>query len=643
MRKFSFFISLVLVILLPQSGNAQSSEPADSIDFGFLADMGHPKLLMSADDFAGIRAKLSADGAERTALYKADSVVMEVAERCIASPKEITYKLDVSGKRLLSVSRLALERLFNCAYAFRVTGRKNFLDRAIEDFRTVCAFPDWHPSHFLDVGEMALGVAIAYDWLYDELSEEDRAVAENCLVEYAMKPSHGQWWHKSVGNWNQVCNCGMAAAAIAVYEKTPEFAGSILNTAVRDNIMANTGIYSPDGNYPEGYNYWGYGTGFEVLLIALLEHACGSDYGLSQTPGFMRTGEYMLFMAGSSGKPFPYVDGGSSHESPKTGMWWFAARQNDPSLLFNEWRLVRDGNYLISDETRITAALPCYIKDCGFGDIGGRKPEKEFWYGRGLVPVAMIHTGWNFDEGDVYLGVKGGRAGHNHGHLDAGSFVFDSQGVRWSEDLGQLRYAPMENALREEDGDFWEMGQESLRWDILRMNNLFHSTVSFMNSDGSVEDKVHVSDHNVKGVATMPETFEDPYGVTIDMSAAVSDQVDTLLRTFKLIGEDLYIVDELRAKPGMNALMQWRMLTAASVETIPGGEKLSLEGKTLYLRAANDAGLPVEYRQWEMRRPEDWVPRNWDPDDSAYRLAGFSATVPAGTTAVFTTVLSAVK
>lgn len=44
--------------------------------------------------------------------------------------------------------------------------------------------------------------------------------------------------------------------------------------------------YGPDGGYPEGFHYWGYGTSFQVLLIAALESALGTDAGLSEYPGF---------------------------------------------------------------------------------------------------------------------------------------------------------------------------------------------------------------------------------------------------------------------------------------------------------------------------------------------------------------------
>lgn len=41
--------------------------------------------------------------------------------------------------------------------------------------------------------------------------------------------------------------------------------------------------YGTDGNYPEGYMYWGYGTTYQVILIAALEKVFNTDNGLSQT------------------------------------------------------------------------------------------------------------------------------------------------------------------------------------------------------------------------------------------------------------------------------------------------------------------------------------------------------------------------
>lgn len=45
-------------------------------------------------------------------------------------------------------------------------------------------------------------------------------------------------------------------------------------------------IYAPDGAYSEGYSYWAYGTTYNVLLIEALKAVKGTDFGLSQMPGF---------------------------------------------------------------------------------------------------------------------------------------------------------------------------------------------------------------------------------------------------------------------------------------------------------------------------------------------------------------------
>ena len=51
------------------------------------------------------------------------------------------------------------------------------------------------------------------------------------------------------------------------------------------------------------------------------------------------------------------------------------------------------------------------------------------------VQVAIFRSAWN-DPKALYIGVKGGRNGADHSHLDLGSFVLDDLGYRWAVDLG---------------------------------------------------------------------------------------------------------------------------------------------------------------------------------------------------------------
>ncbi len=648
-----FLVLLCCIGLAALSGCEESApappvvEPVGNVDYAAMEEMGHPRLLMTSDDFVDLKNKVTNERDGNKALYEMHKVVLHHADVCLKSNDVIQYKLDASNKRLLSQCSKALKRLFCCSYAYRLTGSKQYFNKVVADLNTVCSFKDWNAQkHFLDVGEMALGVAIAYDWLYSVLPEETKTMVRTALKTFALAPSVGHNFHKRLNNWNQVCNCGVVAAAIAMYESERLLCANVINSALEDNGVAIEAMYAPDGNYPEGYNYWGYGTGFQVLMLQALQTVFGFTAGLAEVEGFQETAEYMLFMAGPVGKDFPYADGGGTRESSKAAMWWFAAQKKDPSMLINEWRMLEQGRYKSGDDARILPMVPCMIKDAGFNDISAAKPSKEIWYGNGEVPVAMIHTGWDFDENDFYVGIKGGAAKHSHGHMDAGSFVFDSQGVRWSDDLYRPAYATVENALSGVGGNFWSMTQESLRWDIFRMNNLSHSTVSFENSDGSVGKKVHSTDHNVAGTAYIEKVYEDrnEYGATLNMTAPLQDQVAEAKRTIRLVDrKDLVITDEITAKSSMDAKMQWRMTTPASVTVKDDVEILAQNDKTLYLKASNDASLQIKYEVWEPVRPSTWTPRTWDDPNDGYMIAGYTATIPAGTKAVFTTVLSAAE
>ena len=96
-------------------------------------------------------------------------------------------------------------------------------------------------------------------------------------------------WLKKKNNWNPVCNASMAFAAIAAYEQDPELALRIIARSIR--LVREVGIpeYAPDGNYPEGYTYWNYGTAYAVMLIDALEGVYGTSFGLADAPGFLRT------------------------------------------------------------------------------------------------------------------------------------------------------------------------------------------------------------------------------------------------------------------------------------------------------------------------------------------------------------------
>ena len=616
-----------------------SADPTGLFDYKVLSTMGHPRLLVNSEEMAEIRHKVTAQRALYPVLCDVSDLVMYFADYYVSKPSDLGYILDASGKRIIETSRSALLQLSSMAYAYNITGDKRYLVRARELISQICNFPDWHPSHFLDTAEMTMAAAIAYDWLYNVLTLEERKLLHSRIVNYGLATSYTDDYIDTAGNWNQVCAAGMVAGALAVYEKDKQASYDIIERNVKSNIKMAKAIYYPDGNYSEGYSYWRYGTGFETIMIGMLEEIFGHSANLDATPGFDKTAEYMLFMDGITGS-FGYADGGSTGHAAKTAMWWFAKHANDMSIVSNELRLLRDPVlYRDGSESRVLFSLPTLVNKMDVDYNVTIQHDKDLWYGRGDQPIVMVHTGWNWDETDHYLGIKAGVPSDGHDHMDVGSFVYEALGQRWSTDLGKYNYANMENEFRAAGGA--GAGQTSLRWDVLKLNNYGHSTISINAFDGSFQ-KRYASDHCFYHFSPITSVINssDELGAVIDMSGPLLGQVASATRTIKLVNDrDLVIIDVLQAKDDLDAPVLWHMITPASVEVKPDYEILTNGGKTMYLSTTPSIPLEIKYIGDAYVRPSWFTPRTWD-DVETVLIAGYECTIPKGQTVTLTTVVS---
>ena len=128
----------------------------------------------------------------------------------------------------------------------------------------------------------------------------------------------------------------------------------------------------------------------------------------------------------------------------------------------------------------------------------------------------------------------------------------------------------------------------------------------------------------------------------MDLTPVYKGQAQSVKRTLRLVGNDLVITDEVTALASADARMMWRMLTPATVQTGSSGQTLTNNGKRLSLQAScSSSAVTVSYTTWPASRPADWTtrPSGWDNANDGYTVAGYTATVPKGTTATFTTTL----
>ena len=436
----------------------------------------HPCLLASAKDFESLKLRVKND----LRVQRLAEAVLQAAERCLKAPAP-EHKL--KGIRLLNVSRQGIHDLLKLAMAFQLTGDRRFSRSAEQYLLAIAAFPDWNPSHFLDTAEMTLAVAIGYDWLNDELSPGTREILREAIKAKGILPSfenkYNRFWVNGTNNWNQVCHSGISAGAIALWNEEPDLARKVIARAV-ENVPAIMNIcYDPDGNYPEGPGYWEYGTSYNVILIAMLEHAFGHDFGLLAQPGFSKTGEYLCHAMPPTGEAFDYSDTGAGKNLVAPILFWLSHRFQKPEWRVSQYPLL-DGPL---DETiRMNRFLPLLLLWLRPGSEGGEGESRPLdWCGHGKKPVAMHRSAWSPDA--VYAGILGGKANISHGHMDAGSFIFEADGVRWASELGNVDY----HSLEERKFDLWDYRQHGKRWEIFRVGPKAHNILMIDGAEQQVD------------------------------------------------------------------------------------------------------------------------------------------------------------
>ena len=108
----------------------------------------HPRLLLDAAGFDGLRKKIAAD----PPLWKWEQDLPRQANHCLKEKPPEHVMPD--GLRLLDTSRRMVQHSYTLALAYRLHGDRRYLDHLWNDMETVAKFPDFNPRHFLDTAEM---------------------------------------------------------------------------------------------------------------------------------------------------------------------------------------------------------------------------------------------------------------------------------------------------------------------------------------------------------------------------------------------------------------------------------------------------------------------------------------------------------
>jgi len=293
----------------------------------------------------------------------------------------------------------------------------------------------WGAGIFENTGLAAkhqlFGLSLAYDWLREMWSDEDRELLRETLREHgrilyeAAEGINDRGWWKHTWRQNHAWNGyqALGVTAIALGGEEPD-AGLWLQKALWGgrNIVAEL----PDeGAYEEGLPYWGYG--MEALVRFITAARRFSDEDFYQAPYFRNTHLFRLYLAGPRLAQIANFGDGLTRDwhAMRTTMYRLASEYRDgraqwlaeqlperPDLDATCWEL------LWYDAT-VRPELP---------------PGQPLWHGFKETGFAGARTSWEPDALTLHL--RSGKAHVSHSHLDVNNFLLNAAGEWLLKDYG---------------------------------------------------------------------------------------------------------------------------------------------------------------------------------------------------------------
>lgn len=480
---------------------------------------------------------------------------LEFAEELLDKKPLIYDKPD--GRRLLRVSRAALDRIRSLSLCYLILGEKRYAERTWQELEAVASFKDWNPSHFLDCAEMTHAVALGYDWLYHFWNGEQRKFLEDAIVQKGLNPalevySRDVGWHKGNINWNQVCNGGISIGALAIAETNPDLASEILSTAIK-GILLPMKVYEPDGGGYEGPTYWEYGSRYNVFFMDALDNSLGSDFGLGTMEGFRRSGDFQIHLSATDLLCFNFSD--SDIKAMSTAQhFWMGKKYDLPHYSGFRYMALKRGV-----EANLLDLLWFDDRFKDF-DLNSMSLDKHFR----VAEIVTMRDSWENGKGFA-VALKGGSSTRVHSHMDLGSFILECEGVRWFTDFGK-------------DAQTYQRHiNKAGRWDFYRTRAEGHNTLvinpEFRGSQKRTED----------GIAEFIkfESGKESAVAVLDVSKAYYN--DALFkRTFTLTrGKEFRIADEIKCKEPSELFLFYH--TEAEIELTKNNRQaiLNQDGKSM--------------------------------------------------------------
>lgn len=463
---------------------------------------GHPRLFVKDHSFQSVldsinnnyMARKMYEGVKATADSYVDGYSVDESGNYIWKTAFRKYAYN-SRANILEAARNSEYDLFMLALVYNIEKLKaqagdpgavldyaKYLHRAIGVAENAATYTNWSTNAFLCTAELTAGVAVAYDWLYQDLTNDQRYILVSTAYEKGIVPflynytpgntaKGGTNFADTAINWNPVCNsCAIVAGIsfMSTYINTTDktYSQGISAPMSGISISTNNAIctylvergaeclykglteFADGGYYREGVMYWLYASKFLSLGIDAYESAAKDVSVLSdrfkhaEQPGISVTADFPIYTNGIVGG-FNFGDAGADLQYGAS-LYWYAKRFDKIGYKDYIDNLLGLYNKSLTSMNAVMA-LFWYDKDWKINISGvDNVPLDTAHSSDSNVNILSMRSSYNVSNShrsNAFVAMQGGKNGENHMGLSLGTFVLDMNGKRFVKQCGAGNYS----------------------------------------------------------------------------------------------------------------------------------------------------------------------------------------------------------
>ena len=222
----------------------------------------HPRLVYTDNDFNQLKAQRGSDDF----LDKTFNNIIAEANKILNSRPEEPLAPKVLLRDVIQAGSA------NLSLAYKLTGDVKYLNRFVEMVDVICdsiKTPSWGKAAGggeISFGQILNSLALAYDFLYNDLTVETRTKIELAVIRNCYAPAYEQMIESkgiygSFNNYNGIGSSGFAFSAMALCDA--DFGGNKAYQLLAQQVLAKCVrtmqramvSFMPDGAYYEGLGY----------------------------------------------------------------------------------------------------------------------------------------------------------------------------------------------------------------------------------------------------------------------------------------------------------------------------------------------------------------------------------------------------